>query len=168
MFKHLLVPLDGSELSEKALPVATQLLGSEGTVTLLNVIDLPDTSLTFLYDVPIYPVRDEYQTLLNKAHKNAQTYLRHVAEALNLPPTITVNTEVCIGNSTSVIVERAHALHVDAIVMSTHGRSGINRWVFGSVTQRVLGLMPCPVLVVPGVVALSPQPTPSEAVDTVS
>jgi nucleotide-binding universal stress UspA family protein len=75
-----------------------------------------------------------------------------------------IHTEVHLGNPTSVIVERAQALHVDAIVMSTHGRSGINRWMYGSVAQRVLALMPCPVLIVPGQ-NLSPcQPTSSDAV----
>ena len=82
---------------------------------------------------------------------------------MRLPPTLKVNIEVCVGNVTSVIVERAHALHVDAIVMSTHGRSGLNRWMFGSVTQRVLALMPCPVLVVPGQGSPT-QLTPSDAV----
>jgi nucleotide-binding universal stress UspA family protein len=165
MFKHLLVPVDGSELSEKALPVALQALASEGVLTLLNIIDLPDVSLVMLYDMPpVISARDNTDTLLPAARKSAQTYLQKVAERMQRPSTIKVNIEVCIGNATSVIVERAQALHVDGIVMSTHGRSGLSRWMFGSVTQRVLALMPCPVLVVPGQAVLPSPLTPSEAV----
>ena len=165
MFKHLLVPLDGSELSEKALHTARQMLGLDGTLTLLNVIDLPDVSLVMLYDMPpVISARDNTDKLIPAAQKNAQAYLQQVAETMHLPSTIKVNIEVCIGHATAVIVERAQALHVDGIVMSTHGRSGLSRWMFGSVTQRVLALMPCPVLVVPGQAVLPPQLTPSEAV----
>ena len=56
---------------------------------------------------------------------------------------------VQFGDPASVIVDTAGQLHVDAIVMSTHGRSGISRWIFGSVTNKVLGMAECPVLVVP-------------------
>lgn len=150
MFKHLLVTLDGSELAEKALNVARQVLAAEGTITLLSVVDMPDANLTMLYDMPVIPMRGDQEKLLATAQQNARSYLRRVAERLELPPTVHVEVEVYMGDTAYVIAERARALHVDAIVMSTHGRSGLSRWVFGSITQRVLSLMPCPVLVVPG------------------
>jgi nucleotide-binding universal stress UspA family protein len=168
MFKHLLVPLDGSELSAKALATARQVLGSDGTLTLLNVVDMPDANLVVLYDMPVVPVYEDHQKLVKMAQTNARAYLKRIAEQLQLSPTITVNTEVQLGNATTVIVERAQALHVDAIVMSTHGRSGLSRWMYGSVTQRVLALMPCPVLVVPGQSTSPSQPTPSDAVISAS
>lgn len=169
MFKHLLVPLDGSELSEKALSTARQVLGSEGTLTLLNVVDLPDINFVLLYDMPpVIAAHDNTEELLPAAKKNAQAYLDHIAERMHLPPSIIFTKEVCVGNSASVIVERAQALHVDAIVMSTHGRSGLSRWMYGSVTQRVLALMPCPVLVVPGQSSPFDQPTASHAVTEAS
>jgi nucleotide-binding universal stress UspA family protein len=168
MLKHLLVPLDGSELSEKALPVARRALGPEGTLTLLNVVDLPDVNIAVLYDMPVIPAGNTPDKLLAEAQKNARAYLHRVVERMQFPSTTQVNIEVGVGNTTSTIVERAQALHVDAIVMSTHGRSGISRWMFGSITQRVLNLMPCPVMVVPGQCTLPDQPTPSEAEKTVS
>lgn len=164
MFKHLLVPLDGSELSEKALATARQVLCSEGTLTLLNVVDIPDSNLVLLYDMPVVPVYEDHQKLVKTAQTNALAYLKQLSERMQLPPGITVNVEVYVGNPTSVIVERANALHVDSIVMSTHGRSGLSRWMYGSVTQRVLALMPCPVLVVPGQSSPSHQPTSSDAI----
>jgi nucleotide-binding universal stress UspA family protein len=164
MFKHLLVPLDGSELSEKALLTARQALGSEGVLTLLHVVDIPDASLVLIHDMPIIPAYEDHHKVVAAAQANAREYLQQIAERMQLPPTITFHTEVYHGNPTSVIVERAQALHVDAIVMSTHGRSGISRWMYGSVTQRVMASMPCPVLVVPGQSTSSPQLAPSDAV----
>jgi nucleotide-binding universal stress UspA family protein len=170
MFKHLLVPLDGSELSEKALPIACQGLSLEGALTLLTAIELPSMNYIPLYGMLAMVPRHDTDKLVPAKQKNAQVYLRRVVEKMRLPSTVKVNLEVCIGNPASVIVERAQALHVDAIVMSTHGRSGFNRWMFGSITQRVLGLMPCPMIVVPGYEqsSLPEQPTVSETVKTVS
>jgi nucleotide-binding universal stress UspA family protein len=164
MFNHLLVPLDGSELSEKALYTARQVLGPEGVLTLLNVVDIPDANLVLLYDMPVIPAHEDHQKLVARAQSNARAYLHQIVQRMQLPPTITIHTEVYVGNPTSVIVEQARTLHVDAIVMSTHGRSGISRWMYGSVTQRVLALMPCPVLIVPGQVASPSQQTPSTPV----
>lgn len=145
MLTHLLVPLDGSKLSEAALPIARDMLGLEGTLTLLNVIELPDTNLLMLYDLPpAIAAWDNTKNLLPEAQKNAQTYLHQVAEKMDLPSTVQVKIEVPIGHTASIIAERTQALHVDTIVMSTHGRSGLSRWMFGSVTQRVLSLIPCP------------------------
>lgn len=156
MFKHLLVPLDGSELAEKALSVARQALDAEGTLTLLNVIDLPDINLMMVHDMPpMFMAHDNRSDILPAAKKNAQEYLQKVVEWLSLPPSIKLNVEVVVGSTAETIAERAQALHVDAVVMSTHGRSGLSRWMFGSVTQRVLSVMPCPVIVVPGRVAAS-------------
>jgi nucleotide-binding universal stress UspA family protein len=60
-----------------------------------------------------------------------------------------VDTVVEFGNPPDVIVEFADVRKVDAIVMATHGRSGVSRWIFGSVTNKVLAVATCPVLVVP-------------------
>lgn len=168
MFKHILVTLDGSELSEKALPAACNLLTPQSTLTLLNVVDIPEATLTMLYDLPVVPVQADHQAMIKTAQLNGLTYLRRVIQTLGLAPTITVNYEVCVGETASTIVERAQALHVDAIVMSTHGRSGLSRWVFGSVTQRVLSLMPCPVLVIPGQVPVPVKHPPLDAVGAAS
>ena len=57
--------------------------------------------------------------------------------------------ETIIGDPATVISEAAERLAVDAIVMSTHGRSGIGRFLFGSVTYKILETRICPVFVVP-------------------
>lgn len=168
MFNHVLVPLDGSELSEKALVTAHQVLAPEGILTLLSVIDLPDMSLVRLYDMPLNVEHKDREDEISIARKNVQAYLRRVISMQHLAPTITTHIKVCVGSPASIIAGMARALAVDAIVMSTHGRSGLSRWMFGSVTQRVLGLATCPVVVVPGHINVPSQSPLSHAIPTPS
>jgi nucleotide-binding universal stress UspA family protein len=158
MFNHVLVPLDGSELSEKALITARQVLAPEGTLTLLSVIDLPSVNRV-QFDIPVKENPEDREGEVSTARKNAQAYLRHVVAMMHLPPTVRTHLKVCVGDPGTLIPAMARALQVDAIVMSTHGRSGLSRWVFGSVTQRVLGSALCPVVVVPGLITI-PTETP--------
>lgn len=67
------------------------------------------------------------------------------AKGLGFPSTIRVE----VGEPAHTILQVASELDVDLIIMSTHGRSGVSRWLFGSVTGRVLSMAPRPVLIVP-------------------
>jgi nucleotide-binding universal stress UspA family protein len=80
--------------------------------------------------------------------KDAERYLNSVADALR-EHGFQVRIKVEIGDPAQVIVQSAASLDADMIIMSTHGRSGISRWLFGSITGRVLGIATRPVLVVP-------------------
>jgi nucleotide-binding universal stress UspA family protein len=60
-----------------------------------------------------------------------------------------VKPVVEIGEPAHIIAETAVKEHVDAIMMTTHGRSGVSRWLFGSITNKVLNVATCPVLVIP-------------------
>jgi nucleotide-binding universal stress UspA family protein len=166
MFKHVLVPLDGSELSEKALAPARQVLSPEGTLTLLSVIDLPDVSLMRMYDMPLTDRAENREDEVTTARKNVQAYLRRIVAEQHLPPTMAVQIKVCVGDPASIITGLARALGVETIVMSTHGRSGLSRWMFGSITQRVLAVATCPVVVVPGQQTVPAQYTQPQAVPT--
>lgn len=167
MFKHVLVPLDGSELSEKALGPALQVLAPDGTLTLLSVIDLPSINRV-QFDIPIKPDPQNPDDEVSIARKNIQAYLRRIIATLHLTPTVNTYLKVYVGDPGSLIPAIARTSQVDAIVMSTHGRSGLSRWVFGSVTQRVLSAGICPVVVVPGLVAVRTEPLLPQAVLTPS
>jgi nucleotide-binding universal stress UspA family protein len=99
----------------------------------------------------------DYTEFLANTEKSVGSYLKRIAENLTATSQLEVRYEFFTGEPASIIVDRAKALNVDAIVMSTHGRSGFSRWLFGSVTQKVLNAMPCPVLVVPGAKKVSTQ-----------
>lgn len=147
MLEHILVTVDGSELSEKALEAARNLVPAGAKITLLTVVDLPDVSAYSMY--PMSVSMDYYQDALSQAEKGAVDYVEKIATDLRTYGYV-VDTVTATGVAADVIIERAAELKVEAIVMSTHGRSGFNQWLFGSVTQKVLSMTPCPVFVIPG------------------
>ena len=148
MINHVLIPLDGSQLAEKAIDAAKQVLRQQGKITLVSAI--PHLTPP-LYPYPTADVVHEIQADLEyeeHAVPEMQAYIDRIAKNLILNG-YSVDIEVLNGEASDIIVERAEALRVDMIVMSSHGRSGLDRLLFGSVTNRVLGAAYCPVLVVP-------------------
>jgi nucleotide-binding universal stress UspA family protein len=145
MLNHVLVPLDGSKLAEEALQHALNLIGDQGKITLISAVDVPEVPIYGYYPPATVP---DFQTTLEDLLPQAKNYLEEAATQLNRPD-VTIAIEAQVGEPAQVIAEAAERLHVDAIVMSTHGRSGISRWLFGSVTMKVLNAKPCPVYVIP-------------------
>lgn len=137
MFKHLLVPLDGSRMAESALQPALYMAQALGaTVTILHVME---------HDPPEEIHGEPHLTSIEDAY----AYL----EALEArqPPGATVhlhahpNPEHDVARS---IVEHAAELGVDLIVLCTHGRGSLRRWLFGTIAQQVIAQGRTPVMVV--------------------
>ena len=148
MLQHIMVPLDGSRLAETALEYAERLVGPGDKIALLTVVQAPEVPLYDFYPMPATLIH-EYESSMNDGLPFAQEYLARIAAQIQSALKIETNTLVEVGQPENVIVEVAERLNVDAIVMSTHGRSGLNRWLFGSVTQKVLAVADCPVFVIP-------------------
>lgn len=150
MLKHILIPLDQSALAETALDYATKLTDPDGQITLLTVLVPPDLTINTLYGTEgltqVAMDVEAYESAERQMRVQAEDYLRNIAKRLSGRR---VDIAVHAGRDADVIVEEAKALGVDAIVMATHGRSGISRWLLGSVTQKVLHAAPCPVMVIP-------------------
>ena len=145
--KHVLVPLDGSLIGESALCQAKEVLPANGTLTLVTAVEMPEIPL-YGFDLVGVSSAPSYQATLEEVMARARAYLDKIAEGLRASG-YQVQTIVKFGEPATTIVNTACEQPVDAIVMSTHGRSGISRWLFGSVTSKVLTLASCPVLVVP-------------------
>ena len=149
MFSHVLVSLDYSSLSEKALPYALELVPPDGKLTLLIAIeDLRNFPVYPSENVPIFDPRNRDETQEELVHR-AKLYLEQVTSELP-KPLPEIEHMVVVGPPADVIIDFAEGAHVDAIVMCTHGRTGLSRWLVGSITQKVLNAAPCPLLVVPG------------------
>jgi len=149
MLNHVLVPLDGSALSEKAIEHARHAIGPKGKISLLTVVEVPEYPEYIYLPTPMMtPPRDDYAITTENMLQQAREYLRNIAQGL-IEAGVNVEIQAIIGTPAQVIIEVAEGLNVDAVVMSTHGRSGLSRWFYGSVTQKVLGATYCPVLVVP-------------------
>jgi nucleotide-binding universal stress UspA family protein len=146
MLRKLLVPLDGSQLAEQALGIAHSLLPpGVGEIFLLRIPELSPMSAGGPYSGGLdwwYP-----DQALQRAREEAAAYLDEVC-ARWARPGITFWPEIGTGDPAGEIVDLAAARRVDAIVMSTHGYSGLTRWAMGSVTEKVMRAASCPVLVV--------------------
>lgn len=141
MYQKILVPLDGSEFSECILEhvraVATGCHVPQ--VVLLRVIEPWDPQL---YDIP-----DSFRyDMHKKAQGEAEDYLAKLADSLSHEG-VAVETAVIQGKSAEGILDYADKNRVDLIVMSTHGKSGVSRWAFGSVADRVIHQSAVPVLI---------------------
>ena len=144
MYKKVLVPLDGSKLSESILShvvaIATGCQVPE--VILLRVREPLDSSVRAVLDPEI---ADE----LDQAYYDESVgYLNKVSKKL-AKKGVAVGVEVLAGNPAEEIIKYADSKRVDLIIMSTHGRSGFSRLVFGSVADKVIRQTTKPVLLKP-------------------
>jgi nucleotide-binding universal stress UspA family protein len=142
MFKRILVPLDGSERAEKALPVAARMAcGSGGLVILMQVVDVATFSYSYL---AISPMGNIMETSLDEARK----YLTDVTTSATFNG---VPTEVHIpfGSAASQILAVADSTQADSIVLTSKGYTGMTRWVLGSVAEYVVRHASLPVLLLP-------------------
>ena len=149
MLDHILVPLDHSQLAEQALNYASAIVNDEGQITLLSVVE---ETIDVVYNNDIFAtaggiVRRDAPPKTD-IRQPAEDYLHQVAYRIARPH-VKIVTLVLMGKPADVIIDTAKNMNVNAIVMSTHGRTGITRWMYGSVTQKVLAAAPCPVFVIP-------------------
>ncbi len=141
MYKKILVPLDGSDLAKKALDQAEQLAKTFGAeIILFQVVPF----------MPIYGSPELVTPLIidEKQKEAAEQYLNNLAEELKKRD-LRVKALVKTGQQVAVeIIDFAKESGVDLIVMSTHGRSGITRWVLGSVAHKVITRAETPILLI--------------------
>ncbi|MGE0227686.1 MAG: universal stress protein [Dehalococcoidia bacterium] len=139
MFKRVLVPLDESSYSERALSYAQSVLDPDGGVlTLLTVVHAP----------PPGEATDAIGRLQAQRPQRAREYLEKEVEALRAKG-VNVEAEVIeSGDTAERVVERATEQNSDVIVMSTHGLGASGRYALGSVALKVLMTAPCPVFMI--------------------
>ena len=152
MYEHVLVALDGSAAAERVLTHAEALAGAfHSTVTLLQAIISVETIIAQSATPgpgvgDITPPMDP-TPIVEAERSTASEYLSGVAARLRAKG-VAVNVELPEGDAADAIVERAQALGVSLILMTTHGRGGLGRLVFGSTADSVLRHAACPVLLV--------------------
>lgn len=142
MYKRILVPVDGSETSTKALVAGLQLAReSGGRVRIVNVLD----ELAFISD-GYGPVVD----LLKVAEEGANKVLADALEQAKAAgvPADTKLVEQAGARLGEVVADEARAWEADLVVVGTHGRRGVGRVLLGSGAEQVLRLAPVPVLAV--------------------
>lgn len=142
-YRHILIPLDGSKLAEAAVKEGAAIAAmSMAKITLLSVIRPIEDVITIDTHHSIFI--DEQA---NIRQQQTYSYLHLIAEKIRDEKTA-VHTVIETGNAGEVIIDYASNHDIDLIVMATHGRSGLKRWVYGSVAEKVLRAALQPVLLV--------------------
>jgi nucleotide-binding universal stress UspA family protein len=142
--RRILVPLDGSALAEQALPEAVALAKATGAeLMLLQVIQpLDDRNEELLFKDAA-----EAKAVFAEWRMNVASYLQQLAQSIQAEG-VNCLCKAELGDVVSTIIDTAASEEVDLLVMSTHGRTGLSRWVYGSVANKVLRGVACPLLVI--------------------
>jgi nucleotide-binding universal stress UspA family protein len=144
MYKKILVPLDGSELAECVLPHVESIAKGCGVerVIFMRVVDTYMPS-----PVQAYISESTIQEIEKGNEKAAREYLDEIAGRVKLDG-VEIKKQLTIGRAAESIAEYANKNNIDLIAIATHGRSGISRWAWGSVADRVLRSVCAPILMV--------------------
>jgi nucleotide-binding universal stress UspA family protein len=149
--RSMLVPLDGSKLAESVLPHVEALAKQRGAelvnVVLLKVFeepyvnsDYPEASMNLTWKEHVSRIREHFK---QEAKRYLEGVRRHLADA-----GLNVRAEVLMGKPSDEIINYAHRNHPNLIVMATHGHSGISRWEYSSVADKVLHGVTSPIFLV--------------------
>ena len=146
MYTKILVPLDGSELAECVLPqVEAITTGCQvSTVVFVRVaesLELPEGESRVVFSEEQWKEIEENRSL------DAQKYLEQLIERLDFKGA-QLQTKVLSGKAADTLADYADGNDFDLIIIATHGRSGVSRWVWGSVAERILRSACVPVLMV--------------------
>jgi len=137
MYEKILVPLDGSELAEVALPYAEEMgwrISSE--VTLLQVSETGESQR--FHEHEIYLQREASIVKRNIAHHLGKEQEENIG----------VKSVVTEGYPAEEIVDYAEKSDIDMVIMATHGRTGVRRWALGSVADKVVRAASQPVVLI--------------------
>jgi nucleotide-binding universal stress UspA family protein len=141
MYKKILVPLDGSEVAEAVLPHAEALAKSENAeLIIMRVPVLPAAEYVSLDPIIASTVRKDIRD-------EASKYVNHTVDKLarDRIKAVGITKE---GPVPDTILEVAEETHADMIAMSTHGRTGIKRWLMGSVADKIVHHTHIPVMLI--------------------
>lgn len=136
MYDDILLPTDGSEGAEKAIEHA------------LELAEIHDSTIHALYVVErIHTADVGTEQIIEAMRSEGKRTVAEIAERAESKG-IEAATEVKVGSPARDILEYAEENGIDLVVMGTHGRTGLNRYLLGSVTEKVVRLSDVPVLTV--------------------
>jgi nucleotide-binding universal stress UspA family protein len=145
--RTMLVPLDGSKYAEAVLPHVRALAGRKDgettSVVLLRVFEEPFATA----DYPEPDWKEHVERMIGRFKEEAEKYIQGVRSDLAAEG-LKVTGEVLMGNPAESIIDYAQRHRPDLIVMATHGASGLSRWEYGSIADKVLRGADTPIFMV--------------------
>jgi len=142
MFKRILVPLDGSELAEIALPYAEEIAGKMGSEVIIIHVKEPSENQS----------KPEHRPYLSKIATQTE---QNIKKSHTIAPGEKIKVTSAVIGGTGVmtrpaeqIIEYAEKENISLIIMATHGRTGISRWALGDTANKVARSFKCPILLI--------------------
>lgn len=153
MYKKIMVPLDGSELAECVLPHVEGFIENCRIKTIIFIRAVkPEPMLSrgsyTTGEVDFKRIEENTKKIEEEKKSSAEAYLAQVVDRFSRYATVTFQTKVTLGDVADRLIDYASQNDVDLILIATHGRSGISRWVRGSIADRILRASHIPVLMV--------------------
>ena len=165
MFRHILVPLDGSELAEKAVPFAAAIAGAlKSTMHLLMVVNTPEgrtggafrAAVAYLSSIQLPRSENDLDIARHPVYKESEmASLEAEAKRLLLPVAeqlreqgLDARVAVTFGRPAGGILGYAQQAGIDLIVMCTHGEGGPDLYAYGPTADRVARRATCPVMLI--------------------
>jgi nucleotide-binding universal stress UspA family protein len=147
MYKKIMVPMDGSELAECVLAHVQTITEAKGVQTVVFVRVMEPLSMAPVRGETGWLTEEEMKQVDAKSKAVAESYLERLVSGLDYGK-VTIRKEVLVGRAAEQLAEYAGKNDIDLIIVATHGRSGVSRWVWGSVADRLLHSAHVPVLMV--------------------
>ena len=146
----MLVLLDGSKMAESVLPhveVLAKQKGVKAEITLLRILNVDRIRTDYPEAEKKLSIKEHVKQRTDYYKNEYIQYLTAIQQNISVED-LQIKSEVIIGEPANEIIKRAKKDPFDIIVMSTHGRSGISRWAFGSVAEKVIRRVDTPVFIV--------------------
>lgn len=153
MYKKIMVTLDGSGLAECVLPHLETIIKGCETPQVILVQAVEPISIPYGIETSRFTSLEQLEAFQAHQKTDALRYLEEIVARLKKSG-INATAEVIYGRAGEALTDYANKNNIDLVVIATHGRSGIGRWVWGSVADRLLRSVRAPVLMVraPGTV----------------
>jgi nucleotide-binding universal stress UspA family protein len=144
MYRIIMVPLDGSKLAECVLTHAEAIAKlSKATVELVQVVEPVELPTRGGLALSV----DDLKQVESHSKKDAEIYLDAIIGRFK-DAGIKARSKVLTGKAADSLIDYVYKSNFDLIIMATHGRSGISRWIWGSVAERILHSSSIPVLII--------------------
>ncbi len=145
MYQKIMVPLDGSELAECVLPHVEAFINQcqIRKIVFVRILEAITPAIAGEYAISM----DDLESRESARKSEAKEYLQQIMNRFQTGTT-NLEMEVLIGRPADRLADYADNNNVDLILMATHGRSGVSRWVRGSVADRILRAASVPVLMI--------------------
>jgi len=147
MYRKIMVPLDGSQLAEIVLPHVEVIAQANKSAEIMLVQAVEPIAIPYGREMAQLISMEQVKKFEAHNEVQAKSYLTEVSAQLSKTG-INVKTYITYGKAAEALADFAAKNNVDLVIIATHGRSGVSRWVLGSVADRLLHSISTPTLVI--------------------